>query len=184
MPVWPRAPSPANAYSPSKATLLRVGKLSRVVPQRSAFGQSVDLLCQILGVIADALQRLGGEQDVEILRAGRSVRRGQVPVKQGMAQAVHFRVRLQYALRVRGIAGEEAQMDLLQHFAEQRSHLDQLPRIRGRQFFTTRFQLHDRAISEVANPFQVGNELQAGQQLTRLGFTSTACSRSVAPAPW
>jgi hypothetical protein len=66
---------------------------------------------------------------------------GQMPVKQGMAQAIHFRVRLQNALRVRHVTLEEALMNLLQHFAEQRSHLHQLAGIRRRQFFTARLQV-------------------------------------------
>ena len=52
-------------------------------------------------MVADALQRLGGEQDVEILLAGRAVGLGQVPVKQGMAQPVNF----QMCIRDRSFTG-------------------------------------------------------------------------------
>jgi hypothetical protein len=56
------------------------------VPQRTAFRQTVEFLRKIFGVIADALERLGGEQDVEILLSAWSVGLGQMSVKQGMAQ--------------------------------------------------------------------------------------------------
>ena len=107
---------------------LRIGrrKFSRVVAQRPAFGQSVELFGQILGMITDALQRLRREQDVEILLARRTVRLGQMPVKQGMAHPIDLRIGLQHLLGVRDVAGEEALMNLFQHFAEQGSHLDQL----------------------------------------------------------
>ena len=121
-------------------------------------------------MIADALQRLGGEENVEILLAARAVRFGQMSLKQGMAQPVDFRIGLQNTLRVRHVAIEKALMNLLQHGAKQRSHLDELAGVRGRQFFAARLQVHDRAIGEVSNTFEVGDELQTRQQLTRLDF--------------
>ena len=51
--------------------------------------------------------------DIEILLAGRTVWLGQMPVKQRMAQAVHFRIGLQNALRKRHITLYEALMHLL-----------------------------------------------------------------------
>ena len=54
--------------------------------QRAAFGQAVEFFRQIFGVITNALQRLGGEKDVEILLARRTIGLGQMSVKQGMAQ--------------------------------------------------------------------------------------------------
>lgn len=73
-------------------------ELSGVVAQRAAFGQAVEFFRQILGMVADALQRLGGEKDVEILLAGRAVGLGQVSLKQGVAQAVDVRIGLQNSL--------------------------------------------------------------------------------------
>src|SRR5450756_959418 len=92
-------------------------------------------------------------------------------VKQGIAQPVHFRIGLQNALRVRYVTLEKALMNLLQHFAKQRSHLNELTGVRRRQFLAARLQLHDRAVGEVSDAFEVGDELQTCEQLTRLGFS-------------
>ena len=51
-------------------------ELPGIVAQRAAFGQAVDLLREILRMIADALQRLGGEKDIEICLPGWTVRLG------------------------------------------------------------------------------------------------------------
>ena len=121
-------------------------------------------------MIADALQRLGGKKDVEILLSRRTVRLGQMPVKQRMAQPVYFRIGLKDALCVRHVTLEEALMNLLQHFAKQRSHLHELSGVRCRQFFAARLQLHGRIVGEVSDALEVGDELQTREQLTRLGF--------------
>ena len=91
-------------------------------------------------------------------------------LKQGMAQAIHFRIGFQNNLRVRHVTLEEALVNLFQHFIKQRSHLDELAGVRCRQFFAARLQLHDRVVGEVSDAFEVGDELQTGQQLARLGF--------------
>ena len=57
-------------------TFLGGRELPGIVAQRAAFGQAVEFFRQILGVIADALERLGGEKDVEILLAARAIRFG------------------------------------------------------------------------------------------------------------
>src|ERR1019366_6653236 len=99
---------------------------------------------------------------------------GQVSVKQGMAQAVHFRIGLQNALCVRHIALEEALVNLLQHGAKQRCHLYELAGVRRRQFLASRLQLHDRTVGKVSDAFEVGDELQTREQLTRFSFAYTS----------
>src|ERR1700688_375700 len=91
-------------------------------------------------------------------------------LEQGMTQPVHFRIGFQNHLRVRHVTLEEALVNLLQHFIKQRSHLDELAGGRRRQFFAARLQLYDRVVGKVSNTFEVGDELQTGQQLARLGF--------------
>jgi len=78
------------------------------VPQRAALRQTAKFFRQILGVIADPLQRLRREKNVEILLAAWTIRFGQMPVKQGMAQTVHFRIGPQNALRMRYVALQES----------------------------------------------------------------------------
>ncbi len=73
-------------------------------------------------------------------------------------------------MRVGEIAGEKSLVNLLEHFAEQRGHLDQRLRVGHGQLFAPRFQLHDCAIREVSDALKIGNELQAGEQLAGLGF--------------
>ena len=68
------------------------------------------------------------------------------------------------------IALHETLMNLLQHFTKQRSHLHQLAGVRRPQFFAARLQLHDRTVGEVSDALEVGDELQTGEQLARLGF--------------
>ena len=53
------------------------------MPQRAALRQTAKFFRQILGVIADPLQRLRREKNVEILLAAWTIRFGQMPVKQG-----------------------------------------------------------------------------------------------------
>ena len=50
--------------------------------QRTAFGQTVEFFRQIFGVIADPLQRLRCEKDVEIFLTSRTVWFGQMAMKQ------------------------------------------------------------------------------------------------------
>ena len=62
-------------------------------------------------------------------------------------------------------------MNLLQHFTKQRSHLDQLAGVGGRQFFAPGLKLHHRTIGEVPDAFEIGDELQTREQFACLGFT-------------
>ncbi len=110
-------------------------------------------------MIPDSFQRLGREQDVEILLLAGAAWRRQMSLKQSMAQAIYFGIRFQNALRVRQVASEKALMDLLQHLAEQGRHLYQLPRIRSWQLFPPRFQLHYSARRQVADSLEIGDEL-------------------------
>jgi hypothetical protein len=87
-----------------------------------------------------------------------------------MAQAVDFRIGLQNTLRVRHVALEETLMNLLQHGAKQGRHLHELTGIRRGQFLAARFELHGRTVGEVSDAFEVGDELQTREQLTRFGF--------------
>jgi len=124
-------------------------------------------------VIADPLQCLCCQQDIEIPLicsdcSAHGILVSEMPLKQGMAEAIDLRVLVQNLLRMGQVACEKSLVNLFKHVAKQRGHLHQIVRVGRRKFFTPRLQLHYRAVGKVANSFQVGDELETCQQFTGL----------------
>ena len=99
--------------------------------EAATFDQAIEVLGEIRGVIAGALQSLGHQQDLETgcvpLRNGLS----QMFLEQGVANAVDILIHLENFAGAVEVKGLETGVNEIQHLAQDCGHLDELANVRG-----------------------------------------------------
>jgi hypothetical protein len=144
------------------------------VPSCVALNQSIQLLCQVLSMVACAFEGLRHQQYLETRRLTIAGMFREVFLKQAMADVIQFRVNVKYLPGPFQIQRRKAAVNVLQHVMENDRHLNQVPDIGGGNFVPFPVKPVCDAHHKVADPFEVGDAFEASQQLTSTGFVHTS----------
>ncbi len=139
----------------------------RQVASRVSFNQRVEFLGQILGVIAGSFERLCHQEDLEARRIPVA---DEMFLKQTMTDVVEFRINAQHLTGSFQIEMSEPVVNVFKHVMEDDGHLNKVAEVRGRNRMRFSVQAIRDAHHEVSDPLQVGNALEARQQLASPRF--------------
>src|ERR1700756_1459406 len=160
---------PVASRAGTQEALLGRGAL-REVAQSVALDQAIEFFGKIFRVIAGALQGLRHEENVKAQGMFFARVIGQMPLKQGVADTVKFGVDAQNLASVFDVKGDKAAMDVIQHIADDGGHLYEVGNVAPGKLAAASLNALGHAHHKVANPLQVGDALEAGEELPGLAF--------------
>ena len=135
--------------------------------QAMAFDQIEELFREIFGVVSGALQRLRNEENAYYV--GAVALAFQMTLKEGLPQLVKLAIHAEHLAGQSQVSRCKTVMDFFQHFLQHRGHVCHVFGIFTRQMVQHLHALR-HVVDEVSDAFEVGDELETCQKLTRFVF--------------